>query len=147
MRNTSKVLTSKELPWISNYSSMINLPSLLLPHWLKRILLSFHFFIKKIRKKNNLFWAYFCANITFPNEKKRLLLKIDNQELISADIPQTHFLSQMKSYFSFTEIISNSSSYSCSAPFKVITMYMTTLPTLKIRLYRSPYCHSKAISL
>ena len=57
------------------------------------------------------------------------MLKTKNHEPISAEMPQTHLLSQLKRYFSFMEISSKTLEMSCSVLIKNITMHKATLPT------------------
>ena len=67
---------------------------------------------------------YFPLRIT-----KTLLHKTDSHEPLFAEIPQTNFLSEMKQYISFTQLLTNNSEKSCSVLIKTNTMHVVTPPT------------------
>ena len=67
---------------------------------------------------------YFPLRIT-----KTLQLKTESREPLFAEEPQTNFLSEMKHYFSFTELLTKNSEKTCSVIVKTNTMHVATLPT------------------
>ena len=122
-------LKSMTSPRISNILSKINLQSLLSPHWLNQISPYFIFFIKKFQKiqfkRNPILYRHY----TFRWKNQKLYcqgLKIAN--FFFAEMPQTHFLSKLKRYFSFKEYSSKTSEELCSVK-KIITFHLTTLST------------------